>query len=108
MNDFEITHKTTLYELQEFCKRKVGCHECELSAAEIASCIFNEDAPSGWAISKPKTYKEDFLEKFPNSVLALEVYGELCVKNIYADADSDFIGSDCEECWNQIMKGENK
>lgn len=35
MNEFKITHETTLYELQEFCKRKVGCHECELSAAEV-------------------------------------------------------------------------
>ncbi len=107
MSNFEITHETTLYELQEFFKRKVGCHECELSAAEIASCIFNEDTPSCWAISKPKTYKEDFLEKFPNSVLALEIYGELCVKYIYA-LKIDCAGSNCKKCWTMVMEGENE
>lgn len=107
MSDFKITHETTLYDLQEFCKRKVECYECELSDAEIASCIFNEDVPSGWAISKPKTYKEDFLEKFPNSVLALEVYGELCVRDIYA-LNIDCARSNCKKCWNLIMEGENE
>lgn len=101
MSEFKITHKTTLYELQEYCKNQVNCQSCELRENTQATCNFTTKDPIHWNIQKPKTYKEDFLEKFPKADFE-ELIEESCVQTIYGT--KQFCNYKCEECWNEIMK----
>ena len=107
MSEFKITSKTTLYELQEHCRNN-DCDTCCLNERECY-CRFIQHSPDAWNIKKPKTYKEDFLEKFPNA--AKNEYGTLCSCRALIYDGSLFCnnrGLNCEKCWNQIMEEENE
>lgn len=99
--EFKITHETTLYDLQEFCK-DMTCINCNLYNGHY--CTFRVDSPDDWELPKFKTYKEDFLEKFPNTFMWAGT-PTFCREVIYSgriSCDSD--SSSCRECWNEIME----
>lgn len=100
MSEFKITHKTTLYELQEYCKKN-SCKTCELCEG-YNMCRY---APNDWNIPTPKTYKEDFLEKFPNAVINDCDTLAACRALIYDGAvyctNREL---NCDKCWNEIME----
>ena len=102
MSEFKITYKTTLYDLQEFCK-DMTCNNCNLNNNHY--CTFRVDSPDDWNISKPKTYKEDFLEKFPNAVINDCDTLAACRALIYDGAvyctNREL---NCDKCWNEIME----
>ncbi|MBQ8514644.1 MAG: hypothetical protein IJ496_04540 [Ruminococcus sp.] len=51
---------------------------------------------------KPKkTYKEDFLEKFPNAPLGLTGSPHGCVYHAYGDFGA--CRENCSDCWNEVM-----
>lgn len=97
MSEFKITHETTLYELQEYCRDNKNCDTCCLKDDDYV-CRFAGNSPNVWNITKPKTYKEDFLEKFPNAGLPCRV---LVYFGTNGDCTHNF---NCEECWNETMK----
>lgn len=62
--------------------------------------------PERWKITKPKTYLDDFLEKFPEAKLNENFISLICLKDLYnITIDCDAV-EDCEHCWNLIMEGE--
>ena len=102
MSEFKITHETTLYSLQEFCKLN-ECASCALADVHFW-CMFKKSeslTPADWGIARPKTYKEDFLEKFPNARMECGVPVS-CRLNIYADDEKCCF--ECAKCWNEIME----
>ena len=102
--EFKITHETTLYELQEYCKSLDGCDDCSLRYYSKCGCSFDVLSPDKWNISKPKTYKEDFLEKFPN-VNIEKIIQYSCIDLFYGL--NTFCDKKCEECWNRVIKTED-
>ena len=63
-------------------------------------------AISGNASEQPtkpkKTYKEDFLEKFPNAELDVNGNPRVCRISCYGYCNCSAIGS-CAACWNEVM-----
>ena len=60
---------------------------------------------------KPKTYADDFFEKFPNGKRTVEGYPvNNCVRGAYGQSASKCGGMSCATCWNRPMpeKGEAK
>ena len=54
-----------------------------------------------WSKEHPiKTYKDDFLEKFPNAVIAENI----CRYHVYKTGGCDGFTGDCELCWNEPME----
>lgn len=101
MSEFKITYETTLYELQEYCKKWEDCEGCELDTAYGRICSFGiKPPPCDWNIAKPKTYKEDFLEKFPNAKLNSGI-PEVCRNAMYGISECE---EDCTKCWNELME----
>lgn len=57
---------------------------------------------SKWAEKHPeRTYKQDFISKFPNSMLRQNV-SCICRANIY-DPYEKCVAKNCEICWNEVM-----
>lgn len=61
--------------------------------------------------TRPKTYAEDFFEKFPKAerlyktgVAAVPV---ICIKRAYGSNASKCGGISCTDCWNREMEGES-
>ena len=99
MSEFKITHKTTLYELQEYCKEN-SCDTCELCEG-YDMCRYNGFSPDDWNVPKLKTYKDDFLEKFPNAKNECGI-PIACKRTVYG-GEACYV-SQCSECWNEIME----
>lgn len=54
-----------------------------------------------WSKENPaKTYKDDFLEKFPNAVIAENI----CRYHVYKTGGCDGFTGDCELCWNEPIE----
>lgn len=101
----------TLKELKEHC-RKNACNYCDYSLGFGEGCPFTRDHPMNWRLCTPRTYTEDFLQKFPNAKLDEEegTPTGACVKEVYGEQHSpDPSGSHpcrevaCFECWKRIM-----
>lgn len=101
MSEFKITHETTLYELQEHCKKQADCYGCDLREDTRTACNFTTKDPINWNITKPKTYKEDFLEKYPNAEMDCGV-PIACKRTVYGGEPCYVL--QCSECWNEIME----
>lgn len=106
MSEFKITYKTTLCESQEYCENQGRCTACPLKSNSL-SCEINYYPPLYWGIKKPKTYLEDFLEKFPNTSLS-DDYPIFCREAIYTGCDICPSELTCFECWNQPMEEKNE
>ena len=109
MSEFKITYKTTLYQAQETCKENDNCEECIFHRENEYGCLFGNAYPAEWNIQKFKTYKEDFLEKFPNAVINDCGTLAACRAFIYDGAIQCINrGLGCDKCWNEIMEDENE
>ena len=60
--------------------------------------MFADDRiPEDWELPIVRTYKQDFLEKFPRANFETS---NLCRKMIYGE-EHDCCGVTCQECWNE-------
>ena len=60
-----------------------------------------------WIKKHPKkTYRDDFLEKFPDAPVDSSGFPNVCLMDIYQGADYKRKDEDygCNECWNQEYK----
>ena len=95
------------------CKENVACKGCPLSEhkfpcnfASINSSELKEmiEIVEQWGKEHPqKTYKDDFLEKFPNADRYETGHPMNCRNGIYGlgSCTSD----SCEDCWNKPIGG---
>ncbi len=59
-----------------------------------------------WAKEHPrKTYKQDFLEKFPNAKNSIDagILSSYCRNTLYG-IEGRCLGHSCGECWNEEME----
>ena len=92
------------------CKTKVLCKNCPLDAYKSeCDTIDVEDFKlikivsiiEQWDKENPaKTYKDDFLEKFPKAVIAENI----CRYHVYKTGGCDGFTGDCELCWNEPIE----
>lgn len=112
--------KATIYDLHRMCNSMIDCKGCMLHSYNI-ECSFleylskkeileiNEDIIEWCKTHPPKSYKEDFLEKFPNAEIGDYNTPVVCRKEIYGDCNCNNqkqIFEICAECWNKPMKEE--
>ena len=88
--------------IKEYCCEHTSCQNCVFSARN-GSCDLENSIAADWELPHIKTYKEDFLEKFPSVKFdALSV----CCKYLYPNSkgarDCDKDGA-CEVCWNNVL-----
>lgn len=58
-----------------------------------------------WAKAHPlKTYKDDFLEKFPKTKITSSGTPSVCRDFIYGGGCGRVASGDCESCWNDPME----
>lgn len=107
--NFTLSKETTVREIldyaRSYCKELPDCDEqdrlcfnCKL--APICGSFVDE-----WTF--PKTYKEDFLEKFPNARTTKDNIPIVCRENVYGGI-LVVCCNNCLECWNQLMRRENE
>lgn len=58
---------------------------------------------------KPKTFLDDFREKYPNAPINYDGRPQICPFRLgYIECCPSNEGLSCKECWNQIVKEEEK
>ena len=113
--EYFMTAKEYLTErarMTESCS--IGCHVCNLSALKTGfngSCSELENVDpdnaiaivSEWSKAHPrKSYKDDFLEKFPNAKIEESDY-PICRVRVYGGSCNSVR---CTDCWNEPMEQE--
>lgn len=83
-------------DIRKYCREHENCTGCALRAGN-GSCILKNSLAEDWNIPTVKTYKEDFLEKFPNANFETS---NICRKMVYGE-EHDCSGVTCQECWNE-------
>lgn len=94
------------------CQAHEYCEGCPLHKVSAFNCsVFVKQHPEvspiidKWCAEHPqKTYKQDFLEKLPNTNLLADIPAG-CRNNFYG-WDSKTCERDCFECWNAAMPDE--
>ena len=95
-------------DLKRMCAAHDNCLKCELYVG--CDRIYNlpdniDEIVDKWVKEHPvKTYSMDFFEKFPNALKTESGRPDNCRNLIYGDKLG--CNYECEECWNQEMKGE--
>ena len=95
-------------DLKRMCAAHDNCLKCELYVG--CDRIYNlpdniDEIVDKWVKEHPaKTYSMDFFEKFPNALKTESGRPDNCRNLIYGDKSG--CNYECEECWNQEMKGE--
>ena len=95
-------------DLKRMCAAYDNCLKCELYVG--CDRIYNlpdnvDEIVDKWVKEHPvKTYSMDFFEKFPNALKTESGRPDNCRNLIYGDKSG--CNHECEECWNQEMKGE--
>ena len=117
----EVTAKTFLNQWIRFCKSHKDCKCCsayfscpktQLSTTLPPPQLDRERVDDiikkivDWAKKNPpKTYAQDFFEKFPNAKKLLGSAPTVCRKQIYPNVVSEFCSdADCVRCWIQSME----
>jgi len=114
-----MNNRATIYDLHRMCSSREDCAGCPIEDVS-ADCgtflgVTKDDMPKinqailKWCKENPvKTYKEDFLEKFPLTRLTCDNIPSFCRKEVY-----NFDGSfhcdgtlKCYQCWNKSMEEE--
>ena len=76
-----------------------GCHDTLVRHFDEANEIILK-----WCEEHPiKTYKSDFLEKFPNASLIDSGAYVICKRRVY-DGDGCKMHLKCSDCWNEPME----
>lgn len=83
-------------DVMEYCKH-VSCEDCIFHLAG-GDCISDLDNPARWEFPELKTYKQDFLSKFPNANFESS---NICRKMVYGE-EHDCRGKTCQECWDEV------
>ena len=117
----EVTAKTFLNQWIRFCKSHKDCKCCSAyfscPKTQLSTTLPPPQLDSEWVDdiiknivdwakkNPPKTYAQDFFEKFPNAKKLLDSVPTVCRKQIYPNVVSDFCSSaNCVGCWNQPME----
>lgn len=102
-----------LKEQKRMCKH-TSCEECNLYNKDGLECgihCANNDAFLDKYVSTvqkwhdehlPKTYKQDFLEKFPNAATNENECPRFCRGHIYGDCNC-WSRTSCDQCWNEFV-----
>lgn len=110
-----MENKATIFDLHRMCHFYNGeCNECIVSIKHNGCCIgrrFKGDVQKindtifEWCKNNPpKTYKQDFLEKFPNAeVVNFLGRPNVCLNIIYG-MNTVVCNKDCVSCWNTPME----
>lgn len=97
-----IKHATAI---KEYCCGRINCQGCVFGETD-GSCDLGNDLgknlPVDWELPTMKTYKEDFLEKFPEAHFEPEY---ICRLHIYPHSGTHPSCNDgnCELCWNKVF-----
>ena len=87
--------------IKDYCCECTDCQKCVFSAKNGSSCDLEKSLAADWELPHMKTYKEDFLEKFPT--VKFDAFN-VCCKYLYPNSegvrDCDEDGA-CEVCWNK-------
>lgn len=83
--------------LMKHCEKHENCKGCVLRAGN-GSCILENCLAEDWKLPRLKTYKQDFLSKFPNANFETN---NICRKMIYGE-EHDCRGKTCQECWDEV------
>ncbi|MBQ0097356.1 MAG: hypothetical protein KBS62_00250 [Oscillospiraceae bacterium] len=114
-NAVEQKRVATIFDYERMCMSFEGCDTCPLSDynnGEKVKCdvfILNNSDKANEIILKylaehpAKTYRQDFLEKFPNAPTHNDGYPVVCAYNIYNDSNFTCENS-CVECWDKECK----
>lgn len=84
-------------DVSKYCCEHENCARC-VFCVDGNSCIFNNPFVDAWRLPELKTYKQDFLEKFPNANFKTS---NICRKMIYGE-EHDCRGMTCQECWDEV------
>lgn len=99
MNKEDIAVIESAKAIRNYCDCQ-SCEECVFHLMD-EDCILDLGSPNCWNVPTVKTYKEDFLEKFPKTDFDADC---ICRKYLYPDSekysDCDGCGT-CENCWNE-------
>lgn len=105
--------------LAQMCKDLGGisCSECPASriCCNLSSCETEEDVKDLIDVVQkfhddhpPRTYAEDYFEKFPNADRFYKTDGvavpAMCIKYAYGSNASKCRGISCTDCWNRVME----
>ena len=95
-------------DLKRMCVSHEDCEGCPFCCNCSSPDSFSDNADEivdKWVKEHPvKTYAMDFFEKFPNALKTESGRPDNCRNLIYGDKPG--CNYECEECWNQEMKGE--
>lgn len=94
--------------IREYCYKCNDCRSCVFLTGNISgnfiedTCMFEDDRiPEDWELPIVQTYKQDFLEKFPNAKFDATC---ICRNNVYPNAgkhpNCNAVGT-CEKCWDE-------
>lgn len=104
MNKIDIEAVKHAKAIREYCHERNDCCSCVFRTGNISgnfiedTCMFADDRiPEDWELPIVRTYKQDFLEKFPRANFETS---NLCRKMIYG-GEHDCCGVTCQECWNE-------
>ncbi len=100
-----------IQELKRMCKSCKDCNGCPLYS-NCSGCIISlpdnaDEIVEKWVKERPKkTYREDFLKKFPNAPTDSSGCPNACLQDIYKGADYKCKDNNylCTDCWNQAIK----
>ena len=106
----------TIHDYARMCASAGDCNNCPLNEIGILdkSCVeiirifpdkTNEIILKWCEAHPPKTYKQDFLEKFPNTILDSDNSPPTCKNRIYGICNAcTNMELSCSECWNEPME----
>lgn len=92
----------------------IACNTCPLAiennhrnlvCTNLEGCYAEEAvaAVENWTKEhRAKTYKDVFLEKFPDAVMD-NIIG-VCIENVFGNSVSECGGLTCEDCWNREVE----
>ena len=93
--------------IREYCHECNDCRSCVFRTGNISGnfiedmCMFEDNrVPENWELPIVKTYKQDFLEKFPNANFNADC---ICRKYVYPNSGEppNCNNDKCEQCWNK-------
>lgn len=81
--------------------RQISAYDEENRKLRLALLIISSSISAGRTGKPKKTYKEDFLEKFPNAPVSLTGCPHGCVYHAYGNFGA--CRATCSDCWNEVM-----
>lgn len=86
-------------DIKKYCGEHVKCTGCALWADDCA-CILEADLAADWELPTVKTYKQDFLDKFPDADFNADC---ICRKYVYPNSGEhpNCNNDKCEQCWDK-------